>query len=110
MEQAQQLIQSGIEVISCGANVPFADNEIFMGPIATYLDQHTSVIPDFMANCGMARVFAYLMKQNSSVSDTEIFADTSDIILKSIMRLHQFNPKKTGLSAKALELSLTDLV
>jgi hypothetical protein len=26
------------------------------------------------------------------------------------MRLHQFNPKSTGLSAKALEMSLTDLV
>jgi hypothetical protein len=26
------------------------------------------------------------------------------------MRLHQFNPKTTGLSAKALEMSLTDLV
>jgi hypothetical protein len=27
-----------------------------------------------------------------------------------VMRLHQFNPKSTGLSAKALEMSLTDLV
>jgi hypothetical protein len=27
-----------------------------------------------------------------------------------VMRLHQFNPKSTGMSAKALEMSLTDLV
>lgn len=109
-EQSERLVSSGIEVISCGANVPFADQEIFMGPIASYLDNHTSVIPDFIANCGMARVFAFLMKQGGVVEDTEIFKDTSEVIRQSIMRLHQFNPKKTGLSAKALELSLTDLV
>lgn len=110
MDQAERLIKSGIEVISCGANVPFADAEIFMGPISRYLDSHTAVIPDFIANCGMARVFAYLMKQGSSVSDYEIFKDSSEIIRQSMMRLHQFNPKRNGLSAKALELSLTDLV
>jgi hypothetical protein len=27
-----------------------------------------------------------------------------------MMRLHQFNPRPTGLSRKALEMSLTDLV
>jgi glutamate dehydrogenase/leucine dehydrogenase len=109
-EQAEKLIQSGVEVISCGANVPFADKEIFMGPISRYLDNSTAVIPDFIANCGMARVFAYLMKQGSVVNDTEIFKDSSEIIRQSILRLKQFNPKTTGLSAKGLELSLTDLV
>jgi len=109
-EQSERLVKAGIEVVSCGANVPFADKEIFMGPISRYLDNSTSVIPDFVANCGMARVFAYLMKQGSEVNDTAIFKDTSDIIRQSIMRLHQFNPKRTGLSAKGLELSLTDLV
>ena len=109
-EQCERLVKAGIEVVSCGANVPFADKEIFMGPISRYLDNSTSVIPDFVANCGMARVFAYLMKQGSEVNDTAIFKDTSDIIRQSVMRLHQFNPKRTGLSAKGLELSLTDLV
>lgn len=109
-DQAERLVKAGIEVVSCGANVPFADKEIFMGPISKYLDEQTAVIPDFIANCGMARVFAYLMKKDSEVNDTAIFADTSETIRKSIMRLHQFNPKKTGLSAKGLELSLTDLV
>jgi glutamate dehydrogenase/leucine dehydrogenase len=110
MDQAERLVKSGIEVVSCGANVPFADAEIFMGPISRYLDNSTAVIPDFIANCGMARVFAYLMKQGSVVNDYEIFKDSSEIIRQSMMRLHQFNPKRTGLSAKALELSLTDLV
>jgi glutamate dehydrogenase/leucine dehydrogenase len=30
--QVDAMIVSGLEVISCGANVPFADKEIFFGP------------------------------------------------------------------------------
>lgn len=108
--QAERMIASGVEVVSCGANVPFADKEIFMGPISEYMDNHTAVIPDFIANCGMARVFGYLMKQGSEVNDIAILKDVSDIIRKALMRVHQFNSKTTGLSAKGLELSLTDLV
>jgi hypothetical protein len=104
------MIASGVEVVSCGANVPFADKEIFMGPISEYMDNHTAVVPDFIANCGMARVFGYLMKQGSEVQDIAILKDVSEIIRQALMRVHQFNPKATGLSAKGLELSLTDLV
>jgi len=109
-DQVNRMAKSGIEVVSCGANVPFADEEIFMGPISRLADSQFAVIPDFIANCGMARVFAYLMKQDAEVSDVAIFKDVSNIIRSSIMRVHQFNPKTTGLSAKALEMSLTDLV
>lgn len=109
-EQAERMIASGVEVISCGANVPFADKEIFMGPVSEYMDQNTAVIPDFIANCGMARVFGYLMQQGAEVNDLSILMDVSDIIRKAMVRVHQFNPKMTGLSTKAMELSLTDLV
>ncbi len=109
-DQVNRMAKSGIEVVSCGANVPFADEEIFMGPISRLADSQFAVIPDFIANCGMARVFAYLMKQDAEVTDVAIFKDVSNIIRSSIMRVHQFNPKTTGLSAKALEMSLTDLV
>ena len=57
-EQITTLIDTGLEVISCGANVPFADKEIFFGPIMESTDQRVSLIPDFISNCGMARVFA----------------------------------------------------
>ena len=109
-DQVMRMAKAGIEVVSCGANVPFADKEIFMGPISQLADSQFAVVPDFIANCGMARVFGYLMKQDAEVTDTAIFKDVSGIIRSSIMRLHQFNPKSTGLSAKALEMSLTDLV
>lgn len=59
-EQISTLMDTGLEVISCGANVPFADKEIFFGPIMEFTDKRVSLIPDFISNCGMARVFAYL--------------------------------------------------
>ena len=33
-QNVKDMIDGGMEVISCGANVPFADKEIFMGPIS----------------------------------------------------------------------------
>ena len=54
----------------------FADREIFYGPITEYADERMAVIPDFIANCGMARVFAYLMgDEDVDMSDAAIFAD-----------------------------------
>ncbi|MCL9981172.1 MAG: amino acid dehydrogenase [Bacteroidia bacterium] len=109
-DQVNRMIKSGIEVISCGANVPFADAEIFMGPIARLADANMAVIPDFIANCGMARVFGYLMSKEAELSDVAIFKDVSNIIGGALARVHQFNPKSTGIASKALEMSLTDLV
>lgn len=109
-EQVDELIRGGIEVVSCGANVPFADKEIFMGPIYTYADEQMAIIPDFIANSGMARVFAYLMRQDAVVGDFEILMDVSEAIERAMLKVHQFNQKHTGISAKALELSLMTLL
>src|SRR5690606_6839247 len=35
--QVEQMINAGLEVITCGANVPFADKEIFFGPIMEHV-------------------------------------------------------------------------
>ena len=74
--QLDSMIDNGLEVISSGANVPFADKEIFFGPISKSAYERVSVLPDFIANCGMARVFAYLMEDNVEMTDKAIFADT----------------------------------
>jgi glutamate dehydrogenase/leucine dehydrogenase len=109
-DQVTALIDGGCEVVSCGANVPFADPEIFMGEISMYADANMAVVPDFIANCGMARTFGFLMSEQGEVEDVAILKDTSEVIRKQMMRLHQFNPRNTGLSRKALEMSLTDIV
>ena len=48
-EQVDSMVASGLEVISCGANVPFADKEIFFGPIMEEVDSKVSLIPDFIS-------------------------------------------------------------
>ena len=109
-DQVTSLIDGQCEVISCGANVPFADPEIFLGEISMYADANIAVVPDFIANCGMARTFGFLMSEKGEVDDVAILKDASEIIENQMRRLHQFNPRPTGLSRKALEMSLTDLV
>ncbi|HNM25940.1 MAG TPA: Glu/Leu/Phe/Val dehydrogenase dimerization domain-containing protein, partial [Saprospiraceae bacterium] len=70
--QVDALLAGGVEVIACGANVPFVDDGVFFGPTARFADEHTAVIPDFIANCGMARVFAYLMQSDAQMTDRAI--------------------------------------
>lgn len=108
--QIEQLIDGGLEVISSGANVPFADKEIFFGPIMEYTDNKVSVIPDFIANCGMARVFAYFMERRVQMTDEAIFNDTSIIIKNAIQNTYDHNSSKTDISRTAFEIALKQLV
>ena len=101
---------NGIEVISCGANVPFKDTEIFYGPISEYADKHFAVLPDFIANCGMARTFAYLMDKNATLVDEAIFGDVSKVIENALREIHRVNPNKTGLTETAFNQVLKKLV
>ena len=104
-KQLDMMIDNGLEVISSGANVPFADKEIFFGPISKSADERVSVIPDFIANCGMARVFAYLMKDNIEITDQKIFSDTSEKISKSLQKVYNKNNSRTS-----MEIALKQLI
>jgi glutamate dehydrogenase/leucine dehydrogenase len=108
--QVDQMITSGLEVISSGANVPFADKEIFFGPIMEATDQKISLIPDFIANCGMARVFAYFMEKRVTMNDESIFHDTSDIIRIALEKAYAINSSKQNISATAFEIALKQLI
>ncbi|MCL9770803.1 amino acid dehydrogenase [Flavobacterium sp. HXWNR69] len=109
-EQVDKMVASGLEVISSGANVPFADKEIFFGPIMEETDKKVSLIPDFIANCGMARVFAYFMEQKIQMTDEAIFSDTSYTIKNAIEKAHALNADKKNISATAFEIALKQLV
>lgn len=109
-EQADQMIANGLEVISCGANVPFADKEIFFGSIMEEVDRKISLIPDFISNCGMARVFAYFMEKRVQITDEAIFSDTSETIKKAIQKTYDISPDKKNISARAFEIALKQLV
>ena len=109
-DQIDRLANAGIEVISCGANVPFADNEIFFGPIGEYADGKVSLIPDFIANCGMARVFAYLMEGKNDLSDKAIFEDTSGVIRKAIEKVYAESESRTRITETAFGIALKQLI
>jgi len=108
--QVDSMIAGGLEVISCGANVPFADPEIFFGATGEYTDEKVSVLPDFIANCGMARVFAYLMQADIKMTDSAIFADTSATIEDALKKSHAANSSKTNIAKTAFEIALNQLI
>ena len=109
-DQVDRMIASKLEVISSGANVPFADPEIFFNPTGLHADQKISVIPDFIANCGMARVFAYFMEREVSMTDTAIFNDISNTIRKGLEKSYKKSNAKTNIAQTSFEIALRQLV
>ncbi len=109
-DQVDRMIKGGLEVVGPGANVPFADKEIFFGPIADYTDNQVSVLPDFISNCGMARVFGYLMQDDIKMTDEAIFSDTSSTIEKALKEAHAKSSSKTNIAKTAFEIALNQLI
>ncbi|HET8838994.1 MAG TPA: Glu/Leu/Phe/Val dehydrogenase dimerization domain-containing protein [Flavobacteriaceae bacterium] len=109
-DQISTMMNNKLEVVSCGANVPFADKEIFFGPIMEQTDEHISLIPDFISNCGMARVFAYFMEGRVEMTGEAIFNDVSSTIQKAIQNTYERNRSKTNISKTAFEIALQQLV
>jgi glutamate dehydrogenase/leucine dehydrogenase len=110
-DQVDRMINAGVEVIAAGANVPFADKEIFFGPIGEYADNKISIIPDFISNCGMARVFAYLMSNDlDTLEDNAIFKDASETIKNALKASHAKNSSKYHIAKTAFEIALNQLV
>ncbi len=109
-DQLNRMIDSKLEVISCGANVPFKDPEIFFGPTGEFADNQVAVIPDFIANCGMARVFAYLMGESLELTDEAIFDDTSQTIRQALEKTYAINKGKTKIAQNSFEIALNQLL
>ena len=109
---ANNWVDSGLEVISCGANVPFKDPQIFYGPIAEMVDQQVSLIPDFIANCGMARAFAYFMDpiNDRKITDHEIFMDISETIHRALAQVHAVNKQKQNIAEASFQIALETLI
>ncbi len=109
-EQVDRMITSGVEVFSCGANVPFADPEIFFGATGLYADEKFSILPDFIANCGMARVFAYFMESEVAMDDAAVFGDISKVIRRALEKTKKVNAAKTKIAQASFEIALKELV
>lgn len=110
-DHVERMLKAGVSVIASGANVPFADKEIFFGPIGEYADENMALIPDFISNCGMARVFAYLMSNDlERIEDTAIFEDISETIKSALIKTHTKNATHKNIAKTAFEIALNQLM
>jgi glutamate dehydrogenase/leucine dehydrogenase len=83
----EQLRKAGVQLIACGANTPFNDRALGEVTVQKAADRSFAVIPDFIANCGMARTFAYLMKGGVEVSERAIQDDVESCIRSAVAKL-----------------------
>jgi glutamate dehydrogenase/leucine dehydrogenase len=102
----KQLKRAGVRVWSCGANNPFAYKTTKadvgawveeMALLQRKADRHFAIIPDFVANSGMARTFAYLMKAGARTDADSILSDAASAMDAGVDRLLEGYGKRTGL-------------
>ena len=107
-ERLEWLRKAGVQLIGCGANTPFNDRELGEVTVQREADRSFAIIPDFIANCGMARAFAYLMQDGAEVSEPAIQADVEQRVRESIETLLEGHTGSTGLLDRAFTLFLPE--
>ncbi|MFT4898762.1 MAG: glutamate dehydrogenase/leucine dehydrogenase [Flavobacteriales bacterium] len=105
-----ELMNNGCSLIAAGANVPFDNKAILYGDLHEWIDQQITVIPDFIANCGMARTFAYLMQSKVEISSKAIFEDVSQTIFNALEAIYAISTKSTHVSERALGIAIKKLI
>lgn len=103
-----RLEAAGVSAVVCGANNPFADEAFGDLAVQRRADRELAVIPDFIANAGMARAFAYLMSEEGSPEPEAVFADVRATIRGAVARLLEDGPARSGLMERALCLFVPD--
>ncbi len=113
LSRVRTLRELGVRVIACGANNPFAadprkptlaDWVRDMLEVQREADRSFAIIPDFIANCGMARTFAYLMNKGGTADESSILRDITDRIEGAMERLHLGSSAPHGLLQRGYEL------
>ena len=95
------LAKLGVKKIVCGANNPFTDNNTL-----EWADTHFGLLPDFVANSGMARVFSYLMQIDSRVTASAILSDISSSVKGAVDQIFQIGNSEKDLTKRAFEIAL----
>lgn len=114
--QIAALKKAGVKVWSCGANNPFwydpRNPEGYRGWVAQMIermraaDPEFAVIPDFVANSGMARAFGYLMSAGAKSDAESILADIRLSIDGAMDRLLAGQQLERGLMERGLSVFL----
>lgn len=98
---------AGVQVIAAGSNQPFREARIGSTRVAQNADGRFTVLPDILANCGMARTFSYLMEPRARPDAEPIFAAVRQTIEETLDEaLARTRGGRTGLLAATLGLAL----
>lgn len=108
--QLDDMRENGLEVIACGANIPFKDADIFLGETGLYADNKIAVIPDFIANCGRAHVLASVIQEGEALPNEPLLQAISDAIGTALEKTHHMSPLPRGLWQGSLQWVLDELL
>lgn len=102
-----QLSAQGVETIACGANQPFREAKLGATRVQRLADARFTVIPDVVANCGMARAFSYLMLSPGFREPDPLFAAVDATIGSAMAEIARLaGGRERGLLAATLEHAL----
>ncbi|MEM6406200.1 MAG: Glu/Leu/Phe/Val dehydrogenase dimerization domain-containing protein [Pseudomonadota bacterium] len=104
LARIEQLSAIGVRVMASGANNPFADMTFDATAVQQKADQTLTVVPDFISNCGMARVLAYLMQQGARLEADAILQDLDQTVQQAMQNLLSGYDHPTGLLNQAYSL------
>jgi glutamate dehydrogenase/leucine dehydrogenase len=102
-----RLAARGVHTIACGSNQPFREVKIGSTRVAQHADRRFAILPDILANCGMARTFSYLMQQNADARADTVFAAVDRTISETLDEVvDRAGGTDTGLLSATLGLAL----
>lgn len=117
LQRAEILASLGVKIIACGANNPFhaqhskpslADWVDDMLAVQRVADPRFAIIPDFIANAGMARTFAYLMDKGGKTDQRDILADIEQRLFAAVDQLLDRHDADANLLDHAYQLFVPD--
>jgi glutamate dehydrogenase (NAD(P)+) len=102
--------RAGVRTIACGANQPFRESRIGATRVQRMADERFTVIPDVVANCGMARAFSYLMEDGAGADTAPVFAAVDRTISTALGEVRsRLGGRETGLLGASFALALDRL-
>jgi glutamate dehydrogenase (NAD(P)+) len=102
-----RLAAAGVRTIACGANQPFAEAKLGATGVQRVADRRFGVIPDVVANCGMARAFSYLMEPGADPRPGPLFEAVDRTIADALREImERTGGRPAGLLGAAFDLAM----
>lgn len=102
-----QVSSQGVHTVVCGANQPFREAKLGATRVQRLADSRFTVIPDILANCGMARAFSYLMQSPERAGTAPVFEAVDATISAALAEITRRNQdRRSGLLAATLAYAL----